>query len=104
VQFLSDKTSAQRYMLQGGLGARQSAWSDPEVRAALDPQFLEAGRISTQINSPGAAPHSITNVTQARDFIGEAVVAAILGQDVGAALNVAFTRCAALLQEERARR
>jgi len=104
VQFLSDKTSSQRYMLQGGLGARQSAWSDPEVRAALDPQFLEAGRISTQINSPGAAPHSITNVTQARDFIGEVVVAAILGGDVNGALNTAFTRCAALLREERARR
>jgi multiple sugar transport system substrate-binding protein len=91
VQFLSDRTTSQRYMLQGGLGARQSAWSDPEVTKALDPEFLETGRISTQISSPGAAPHSITNVAKARDFIGEAVVASILGNDVNAAVATAYS-------------
>ncbi len=104
VQYLSDRTTSQRYMLQGGLAARQSAWTDPEVMKALDPEFLETGRISTQINSLGAAPHSITNVAKARDFIGEAVVASILGQDVGAALATAQQRVAELLKEERAKR
>jgi multiple sugar transport system substrate-binding protein len=104
VQFLSDKTTSQRYMLQGGLGARQSAWSDPEVTKALDPEFLETGRISTQSVNPGPAPHSITNVSKARDFIGEAVVASILGNDVNAAVAAAYTRCVDLLKEERAKR
>ncbi|WP_293853675.1 sugar ABC transporter substrate-binding protein [uncultured Alsobacter sp.] len=104
VQYLSDRTSSQRYMLQGGLGARQSAWTDPEVAKALDPEFLETGRLSTQINAPGAAPHSIANVSKARDFIGEAVVASILGQDVKAALKTAADRCSELLKEERAKK
>jgi multiple sugar transport system substrate-binding protein len=88
----------------GGLGARQSAWSDPEVTKALDPEFLETGRISTQSVNPGPAPHSITNVAKARDFIGEAVVASILGNDVNAAVATAYTRCVDLLKEERAKR
>ena len=104
VQYMSDRTTSQRYMLQGGLGARQSAWSDPEVTKSLDPEFLETGRISTQINSPGAAPHSIVNVPKARDLIGEAVVASILGNDVGAALATAQARCMELLTEERTKR
>ena len=50
VQYLSDKVSSKQYMLQGGLGARQSSWTDPDVVKALDAEFLETGRISTQIN------------------------------------------------------
>ncbi len=104
VQFLSDKTQSQRYMLQGGLGARASAWTDPEVIKALDPEFLETGRASTLIAGPGAAPHSITNVAKARDFIGEAVVTSIQGGNVKAALDTAFKNCSDLLKEERAKR
>ena len=104
VQFLSDKTQSQRYMLQGGLGARASAWTDPEVIKALDPEFLETGRASTLIAAPGAAPHSITNVAKARDFIGEAIVTSIQGGNVKAALETAFKNCSELLKEERAKR
>jgi multiple sugar transport system substrate-binding protein len=104
VQFLSDKTQSQRYMLQGGLGARASAWTDPEVIKALDPEFLETGRASTLIAAPGAAPHSITNVAKARDFIGEAIVTSIQGGNVKAALDTAFKNCVELLKEERAKR
>ena len=91
VQYLSDKATSKQYMLQGGLAPRQSAWTDPEVVKALDPEFLETGRISTQINGPGAAPHSITNVSKARDFIGEVVVTAIQGGNVKTALEHGVT-------------
>ncbi len=104
VQYLSDKISSKRYMLQGGLGARQSAWSDPEVVKALDPEFLETGRLSASVNSPGAAPPSIANVSKARDFIGEVVVTSIQGGDVKTALAKAAAQCAALLKEERAKK
>ena len=104
VQYLSDKTSSKRYMLQGGLAARQSAWTDPDVVKALDPEFLDTGRLSTQVNSPGAAPLSIANVSKARDFIGEAIVTAIQGGNTKAALATAATRCADLLKEERTRK
>ena len=104
VQYLSDRTTSKRYMLQGGLGARQSAWTDPDVVKALDPEFLETGRISTQINAPGAAPLSIANVSKARDIIGDVVVASIQGGNVKAALATASAQCADLLKEERAKK
>jgi multiple sugar transport system substrate-binding protein len=104
VQYLSDRTSSKRYMLQGGLAARQSAWADPEVVAALDPEFLETGRASKEVNSPGAAPLSIANVSRARDFIGAAVVTAIQGGNTRAAVATAAQQCADLLREERGRR
>ena len=104
VQYLSDRTTSKRYMLQGGLAPRQSAWSDPDVVKALDPEFLETGRISTQINAPGAAPLSIANVSKARDFIGQVIVTSIEGGNVKAALATAAGQCADLLKEERAKK
>jgi multiple sugar transport system substrate-binding protein len=104
VQYLSDATTSKRYMLQGGLAPRQSAWSDPEVVKALDPEFLEAGRASVQVTAPGAHPLPITNVAKARDFIGQVVVTAIQGGNVKAALSTAAKQCADLLAEERARK
>ena len=104
VQYLSDKVSSKRYMLQGGLAPRHSAWIDPDVVNALDPEFLETGRISTQINYPGTSPLSITNVSKARDFIGEVIVTSIQGGNVKAALGTAFTECVDLLKEERTKK
>jgi hypothetical protein len=91
-------------MLQGGLAPRHSAWIDPDVIKALDPEFLETGRISTQINYPGTSPLSITNVSKARDFIGEVIVTSIQGGNVKAALGTAFTECVDLLKEERTKK
>jgi multiple sugar transport system substrate-binding protein len=104
VQYLSDKTTSKQYMLKGGLAPRQSAWVDPEVVKALDPEFLETGRASAQINYPGVAPLSITNVSKARDFIGQVIVTAIQGGNVKTALSTAFTQCVDLLKEERAKK
>ena len=104
VQFLSDRTTSKRYMLQGGLAPRQSSWTDPDVVKALDPEFLETGRLSTQINQPGASPLSIANVSKARDIIGEVVVTAIQGGNVKSALAAASAQCADLLKEERAKK
>jgi multiple sugar transport system substrate-binding protein len=104
VQYLSDKITSKRYMLQGGLAPRQSAWVDPDVVKALDPEFLETGRISTEINYPGASPLSIANVSKARDIIGEAIVTAIQGGNTKAALNAAFNQCVDLLKDERAKK
>src|SRR5262245_52833609 len=55
VQYLSDRKTSKQYMLKGGLAPRQSAWVDPDVVKALDPEFLETGRASVQINYPGVA-------------------------------------------------
>ena len=104
VQYLSDKITSKRYMLQGGLAPRQSAWTDPDVVRTLDPEFLETGRISTQIKYPGASPLSIANVSKARDFIGAVIVTAIQGGNVKAALDTAFNQCVDLLKEERAKK
>jgi multiple sugar transport system substrate-binding protein len=102
-QYLSDAKTSKQYMLKGGLAPRQSAWGDPEVVKALDPEFLETGRASAQINYPGVAPLSIANVSKARDFIGQVVVTAIQGGNVKAALATANAQCADLLKEERAK-
>ncbi len=104
VQYLSDRITSKRYMLQGGLAARQSAWVDPDVVKALDPEFLATGRASVRINAPGAAPPSIANVSKARDFLGEVIVTSIQGGNVKAALATAYTQCADLLKAERAKK
>jgi multiple sugar transport system substrate-binding protein len=104
VQYLSDRQTSKQYMLRGGLAPRQSAWSDPEVQKKLDPEFLEAGRASVQINYPGVAPLSITNVSKARDFIGQVIVTAIQGGNVKGALATAHQQCVDLLKEERAKK
>ncbi|MDQ3250602.1 MAG: extracellular solute-binding protein [Chloroflexota bacterium] len=102
VQFMSDGETAKQYMLTGGLSPRQSVWEDPEVVAALDPELLEAAKASAPIAAPGAAPLSITNVSQARDYIGQVVVTSIQGGDVKAALQTAYDQCVKLLEDERA--
>jgi multiple sugar transport system substrate-binding protein len=104
VQYLSDRTTSKQYMLHGGLAPRQSAWVDPDVVKALDPEFLDTGRASVQVNYPGAAPLSIANVAKARDFIGAVIVTAIQGGDVKAALKTAYDQCADLLKDERAKK
>jgi multiple sugar transport system substrate-binding protein len=104
VQYLSDKTTSKQYMLQGGLAPRQSAWIDPDVVKALDPEFLETGKASVAVNYPGASPLSIANVSKARDLIGEVVVTAIQGGNVKAALKTASDQCADLLKDERAKK
>jgi hypothetical protein len=91
-------------MLRGGLAPRQSAWSDPEVQKKLDPEFLEAGKASVQINYPGAAPLSITNVSRARDYLGQVIVTSIQGGNVKGALATAHQQCVDLLKEERAKK
>jgi hypothetical protein len=104
VQYMSDRETAKEYMLKGGLSPRQSVWSDPEVVEALDPEFLEAAKASGDIAYPGAAPLSISNVSQARDYIGQVIVASIQGEDVKAALDTAYEETTKLLEEERAQK
>ncbi len=101
VQYMSDRETAKAYMLKGGLSPRQSVWEDAEVVKALDPEFLEAAKASGKIAGPGAAPLSIANVSQARDYIGQVIVTSIQGGDVKAALQTAFDQCAKLLEDER---
>jgi len=91
-------------MLKGGLSPRGSVWNDPEVVRALDPEFLEAAKASGAISYPGAAPLSITNVSQARDYIGQVIVTAIQGGDVRGALRTAYQQCVDLLEKERAKK
>lgn len=104
IQFMSDRETAKQYMLKGGLSPRQSVWDDADVTKALDPEFLEAAKASAPIAFPGAAPLSITNVAQARDYIGQVVVTAIQGGDVKAALQTAYDQCTKLLADERAQK
>jgi len=72
------------------------------VLEALPKDFLETIKINSQITYPGAAPLSISNISKARDFIGNVIVTAIQGGDVKAAQEQAFKDVSALLEEERA--
>ncbi len=102
VQYMSDRDTAKQYMLKGGLSPRESVWSDPDVVKALDPEFIETAKASGNIAYPGAAPLSITNVSQARDYIGQVIVTSIQGGDVKSALDTAYQQCVDLLKKERA--
>jgi multiple sugar transport system substrate-binding protein len=102
VQFMTDAEMSKRFAKKGGLAARPSAFDDPEVLEALPKDFLETIKINSQITYPGAAPLSISNISKARDFIGNVIVTAIQGGDVKAAQEQAFKDVSALLEEERA--
>lgn len=79
--------------------ARNSVWGDPNGTAKFPKDWVEAVKASGEGRSYDRP--LVTQVTQARDIIGQAVVTAIEGGDYKAAATKANTEFQALLDGEK---
>jgi len=97
LQWATSKEMVRRAIIQDVFVGRQSTWRDKsltdEFPADLVQSFQEAGRIAT----PNWAPPLVA-VTSAREVVGKVITAAIRGEDVRAAADVAEKRLAEILR------
>ena len=104
VQYLtSEDTFVHNLNKKGNTSPRVSTWEDPRVTIPLPEDWLYAVKkeVAETIGFVGYAPLSIHDVAQARDVIGEAITASILGEDVKAALDKAQARLEEMLREQK---
>lgn len=106
-KFLRWNTDKTRLAIQQGKYAnptpRQSLFTNPEAIERFPADLLQAFKKSV----PYAVPYNLPRVTavmEARDIIGEAVVAAIEGKDYKAAAEAAHRKFQAILDREAAER
>lgn len=100
-QFIEWMTSKQRVLdLQeaGIAGSRQSAWDDPQGVAGFPADLVDAMRTG-QENGIGHYFPAVAKIGEARDIIGDPIVAAIDGKDVAAAAAAANEKLQKLLDD-----
>lgn len=87
IQWATSKDLELRALLKGIPSARTSAWESPTFqREDPTPEWTRASIASYNIASPAWNP-PVVPVAECRDSVGNAIVSAILGEDVQAALN-----------------
>jgi multiple sugar transport system substrate-binding protein len=91
LQWASGPTMVRKALMHGVLVARESTWQDKvarsEVPVDLAQSLQEAGRIGT----PTWAPPLVA-VTSAREAVGQAITAAVRGENIRVAANAASRR------------
>jgi len=97
LQWASSPKMVQRALIKGVLVGRESTWRDKslydgEIPSDLAQSFQEAGRTGT----PHWAP-PLVSVAAAREALGKAITAAIRGENVKAAADVAARQLTELL-------
>lgn len=83
-------------------GARVSVYKMPEANALFPQQLVEVIADASTKNTKGYDRPVITSVAKARDYIGQAIVAAIEGGDVEAAAKQANIGFQSVIDEDRA--
>ncbi|MBI2456834.1 MAG: sugar ABC transporter substrate-binding protein, partial [candidate division NC10 bacterium] len=73
---------------KGVLGPRESVWKDPKGKGKVPADLAESLTQSSKVGSPLWNPPVIA-VAEVRDAVGAAIVTAIQGGDVRAAVNKA---------------
>lgn len=92
LKWATSKEMARTAQLQGLTMARNSVWNDPEVAKRIYPGLAESAHLTGPIAVPYDRP-LMTAVTEARDAIGEVIVASI--ETGGKADLVSLTKAAA---------
>jgi multiple sugar transport system substrate-binding protein len=69
-------------------GGRDSVWKDPKAAAKMNPELAQALAAGLRVGNPSWNP-PVVAVPEVRDAIGAAIVTAIQGGDVKAAVNKA---------------
>ncbi len=97
LQWASSREMVRRALAKGVLVARESAWKDRSlydgrIPSDLGQSFQEAARIGTPLWAP-----PMSAVTSGREAIGQAIQAAIRGEDIRAAAEAAAARLTEIL-------
>ncbi len=88
IQWALSKENQLKALLGGVPAARASAWDNEEFRSTAPQSWIEASQRSYEIGQPDWNP-PVVQVAEVRDAYGQAIVAALQGQDVAAALEQA---------------
>lgn len=88
-----------RAILEGVPAARASAWENEEFRATAPEDWIEASQLSFEVGQPNWNP-PVVNVAEVRDAYGQAIVAALEGQDVERALDRAAQEMNRIIQQQ----
>lgn len=88
IQWALSKENQVAALLAGVPAARETAWADEEFQATAPESWIEASRESFNIGQPDWNPPVIP-VAEVRDAYGQAIVAALQGNDAQQALDQA---------------
>ena len=86
IQWALSRENQERLLLFGVPAARASAWENEEFQATAPADWIEASQISFEVGQPDWNPPVIP-VAEVRDAYGQALVAALEGRDILAALQ-----------------
>ena len=86
IQWALSKENQVAALLSGVPAARETSWSDEEFQATAPESWIEASRESFNIGQPDWNPPVIP-VAEVRDAYGQAIVAALQGNDAQQALD-----------------
>lgn len=86
IQWALSKENQVAAILSGVPAARESAWANDEFQATAPASWIEASRSSFNMGQPDWNPPVIP-VPEVRDIYGQAIVEALQGGDVDAALD-----------------
>lgn len=96
LQWASSKAMARRALVGDVLVARESAWRDRSAWKEIPPDLAVSFQEACRIGNPDWAP-PVVAVTAAREAVGQAVTAAIRGEDFRAAADAAASRLTEIL-------
>jgi len=88
IQWALSKENQLKALLGGVPAARASAWDNEEFQSTAPQSWIEASQRSYEVGQPDWNP-PVVQVAEVRDAYGQAIVAALQGQDVAAALEQA---------------
>ena len=88
LQWALSKENQLKALLDGVPAARPSAWENEEFKATAPQSWIDASQLSFETGQPDWNP-PVVQVSEVRDAYGQAIVAALQGQEVGPALEQA---------------
>lgn len=86
IQWALSKENQRQALLSGVPAARESSWQDEEFQATAPESWIQASRESFNRGQPDWNP-PVVPVAEVRDAYGQAIVAALQGQDIERALD-----------------
>jgi len=100
MKWATSKEMVLKLQNEGNVGARASAWENATANTDIPEQLYEVLKQSNQLGVGHDRP-KVINVGEARDIVGDAIVKAILGENVQAAADKANQDLQALMDKER---
>lgn len=99
IQWALSKENQVETLLSGVPAARTSSWENEEFQQTAPPSWIEASQTSFEAGQPNWNP-PVTAVPEVRDAYGQAIVAALQGEDVAEALRQATQEIDRILERE----